>query len=298
MDLHQLRCFVVLAEELHFGRAARRLNMTQPPFSRQIQLLEKSLGGALFERDNRHVRLTFLGEQLLGRANQLLQQAEQFTFTAQSCLNGESGTLSIGFTAVFSWAFIPALLKNLHAALPGLNIQLHENVSNKQIIAIENESIDVGFVRKVPLNPSLDYLPLKSEALVGAFHIDHELARKRKIQLSAFAGQPFFLYSPDEARYFFDRITDLFAFHNIVPDYKYQLAQTHTILGLVNAGLGCAIVPASARTLGFPNVTYMALDDVDIQAHNFLVYSRVNTNPVLPVFLRLLTQWIGDESLG
>ena len=171
MDLHQLRCFVVLAEELHFGRAARRLNMTQPPFSRQIQLLEKSLGGALFERDNRHVRLTFLGEQLLGRANQLLQQAEQFTFTAQSCLNGESGTLSIGFTAVFSWAFIPALLKNLHAALPGLNIHLHENVSNKQIIAIENESIDVGFVRKVPLNPSLDYLPLKSEALVGAFHV-------------------------------------------------------------------------------------------------------------------------------
>ncbi len=297
MDLHQLRCFIALAEELHFSRAASRLGMTQPPFSRQIQLLEKSLGGTLFERDNRHVRLTFLGEHLLGSARQILHQAEQLARSAQSCVSGESGTLSIGFTAVFSWSFIPALLKNLHATLPGLTLELHENVSSKQIIAIENQSIDVGFVRKVPINPLLNYLPLKSEALVGAFHVDHPLARKRKISLNAFAGQPFFLYSPDEARYFFDRITDLFSFHHITPDYKYQLAQTHTILGLINAGLGCAIVPASARTLGFPNVTFMALEDVDIQAHNFLVYSRTNTNPVLPAFLQLLTQWVEDERL-
>lgn len=125
---------------------------------------------------------------------------------------------------------------------------------------------------------------------MAAFHCDHPLARKRKIPLSAFNNEPFFLYSPNEARQFYDRITDLFVFSNVTPDFKYQLAQTHTILGLVNAGLGCAIVPASSRTLGLPNVTYMAIEGVNIQAHNFLVYSKANPNPVLPVFLKALSE--------
>lgn len=292
MDYHQLRCFITLAEELHFGRGAARLNMTQPTFSRQIQLLEKALGGALFERDNRHVKLTCMGEHLLKGARQILRQTEQLSMTAQSYVKGESGTLSIGFTAVFSWAFIPELLRNLAIASPGLNIQLTENVSHKQIEAIENQAIDVGFVRNVPLNPRLDYIPLKSETMVAAFHSGHPLAKKRKITLSAFENEPFFQYAPVEGRYFFERIADLFAFNNIQPDYKYQLGQTHIILGLVNAGLGCAIVPASAKTLGFKNVTFMNIEDANIQANNFLVYSKTNNNPALAMFLNAMNDWL------
>lgn len=291
MDYHQLRCFITLAEELHFGRGAARLNMTQPTFSRQIQLLEKALGGALFERDNRHVKLTSMGEHLLKGARQILRQTEQLSMSAQSYVKGEDGTLAIGFTAVFSWAFIPELLKNLAISSPGLKVQLTENVSHKQIEAIENQSIDVGFVRNVPLNPRLDYVPLKGETMVGAFHSSHPLAKKRKIPLSAFEKEPFFQYDPVEGRYFFERIADLFAFHNIQPDYQHQLGQTHIILGLVNAGLGCAIVPASAKTLGFKNVTFMNIEDSNIQANNFLVYSKTNNNPALSVFLSAIRDW-------
>ena len=296
MDYHQLRCFIALAEELHFGRAATRLNMTQPPFSRQIQLLEKNLGGTLFERDNRHVKLTFMGEHLLKGARQIIRQTEQLSMSAQSYINGESGTLSIGFTAVFSWAFIPELLKNLSIVLPDMRIQLYEKVSHKQIEAIENQSIDVGFVRKVPLNPNLDYLTLKSEEMIAVFHNNHPLAKKRKITLSAFENEPFFQYDPIEGLYFFERIDDLFSFNNIQPDYKYQLGQTHIILGLVNAGLGCAIVPASAKRLGFKNLTFMNIEDVNIQANNFLVYSKKNKNPVLPKFIETITNWMENNN--
>lgn len=290
MDLHQLRCFIAVAEELNFGRAAARLNMTQPPLSRQIQLLEKRLGGALFDRNNRHVQLTHMGEHLLKESRLILKLADRLESSVQQSASGETGTLAMGFTAVFSWSFIPQLLKELTVKLPGVDFQLFEQVSHKQISSVEDNTIDVGFVRHVPPNPRLAWLPLQGETFVAAFHCDHPLARKRKIPLSAFNNEPFFLYSPNEARQFYDRITDLFVFSNVTPDFKYQLAQTHTILGLVNAGLGCAIVPASSRTLGLPNVTYMAIEGVNIQAHNFLVYAKANPNPVLPVFLKALSE--------
>lgn len=290
MDLHQLRCFIAVAEELNFGRAAARLNMTQPPLSRQIQLLEKSLGGTLFDRNNRHVQLTHMGEHLLKESRLILKLADRLASSVQQSASGETGTLAMGFTAVFSWSFIPQLLKELTVKLPGVDFQLFEQVSHKQISSVEDNTIDVGFVRHVPPNPRLAWLPLQGETFVAAFHCDHPLARKRKIPLSAFNNEPFFLYSPNEARQFYDRITDLFVFSNVTPDFKYQLAQTHTILGLVNAGLGCAIVPASSRTLGLPNVTFMAIEGVNIQAHNFLVYSKDNPNPVLPVFLKALSE--------
>lgn len=290
MDLHQLRCFIAVAEELNFGRAAARLNMTQPPLSRQIQLLEKSLGGTLFDRNNRHVQLTHMGEHLLKESRLILKLADRLASSVQQSASGETGTLAMGFTAVFSWSFIPQLLKELTVKLPGVDFQLLEQVSHKQISSVEDNTIDVGFVRHVPPNPRLAWLPLQGETFVAAFHCDHPLARKRKIPLSAFNNEPFFLYSPNEARQFYDRITDLFVFSNVTPDFKYQLAQTHTILGLVNAGLGCAIVPASSRTLGLPNVTFMAIEGVNIQAHNFLVYSKDNPNPVLPVFLKALSE--------
>lgn len=290
MDLHQLRCFIAVAEELNFGRAAARLNMTQPPLSRQIQLLEKSLGGTLFDRNNRHVQLTHMGEHLLKESRLILKLADRLASSVQQSASGETGTLAMGFTAVFSWSFIPQLLKELTVKLPGVDFQLFEQVSHKQISSVEDNTIDVGFVRHVPPNPRLAWLPLQGETFVAAFHCDHSLARKRKIPLSAFNNEPFFLYSPNEARQFYDRITDLFVFSNVTPDFKYQLAQTHTILGLVNAGLGCAIVPASSRTLGLPNVTFMAIEGVNIQAHNFLVYAKANPNPVLPVFLKALSE--------
>lgn len=265
MELHQLNCFLAVAEELNFSRAAARLNMTQPPLSRQIQLLEKSLGVILFDRNNRHVQLTAMGAQLLKEARLILKLSDRLALSLQQSAAGETGSLSMGFTAVFSWAFIPNLLKEMAVRLPGVTFDLYELVSNKQI---------------------------------AAFPSDHPLARKRKIPLAAFNHEPFFLYAKDEARYFYDRITDLFVFHQITPDYKYQLAQTHTILGMVNAGLGCAIVPASSKTLGFANVTFMTLEDVNIQALNFLVYAKDNPNPVLAHFLKAITEWHAESGEG
>jgi DNA-binding transcriptional LysR family regulator len=169
MDLHQLRCFIAVAEELNFGRAAARLHMTQPPLSRQIQLLEKSLGGALFERNNRHVQLTHMGQHLLTESRLILKLADRLESSVQQCASGEIGTLSMGFTAVFAWSFIPQLLKALSVKLPGVDFRLFEQVSHKQISSVENNSIDVGFVRHVPPNPLLAYQPLQGRRLSPRF---------------------------------------------------------------------------------------------------------------------------------
>lgn len=295
MELHQLKCFLAVAEELNFSRAAARLHMTQPPLSRQIQLLEKSLGVVLFARNNRRVQLTAMGEQLLKEARLILKLSDRLALSLRQSAAGETGTLSMGFTAVFSWAFVPSLLKEMAQRLPGVTFNLHELVSNKQITAIQHNQLDIGFVRHVPPDARLAWLPLNAESLIAAFPSDHPLARKRKIPLAAFNHEPFFLYAKEEARYFYDRITDLFVFHQITPEYKYQLAQTHTILGMVNAGLGCAIVPASSKTLGFANVTFMTIGDVNIQALNFLVYAKDNPNPVLGNFLKALTEWRAES---
>ncbi|AFJ46688.1 LysR family transcriptional regulator [Shimwellia blattae] len=295
MDLYQLRCFIAVAEELHFGRAAARLHITQPPLSRQIQLLEKSLGCALFARNNRHVNLTHMGEHVLRESRLILKLADQLQSSAHQRAMGFAGTLRLGFTAVFSWQFIPRLLKQMTARLPGLDFQLYEQVSQKQVSAIAENLIDVGFVRHVPPDPLLTYLPLTRETFVAAFHSEHPLARKRKIPLTAFNNETFFCYSPNEARTFYDRISDLFIFNKITPNYKYEFAQTHTILGMVSAGLGCSIVPASAKTLGFPNISYLTIEGASIQAHNFLVYSKSNPNPALPVFIDAVNAIINED---
>lgn len=138
MELHQLKCFLAVAEELNFSRAAARLNMTQPPLSRQIQLLEKNLGVILFTRSNRRVELTAMGAQLVKEARLILKLSDRLALSLQQRAAGETGSLSMGFTAVFSWAFIPGLLKEMARRLPGVTFDLQELVTNKQIAAIEN----------------------------------------------------------------------------------------------------------------------------------------------------------------
>lgn len=152
MDLYQLRCFIAVAEELHFGRAAKRLFITQPPLSRQIQLLEHSLGVQLLERTNRSVQLTRAGQHFLTDAQRILAFADQARQLTQQIAKGEQGKLSIGFTAVCGYKMIPELLKSVEQYLPHIELVLQELVSSAQMDALLANMIDVGFVRYKPNN--------------------------------------------------------------------------------------------------------------------------------------------------
>lgn len=287
MELHQLRCFVAVAEELHFGRAATRLHMTQPPLSRQIQLLEYSLGVLLLERNNRQARLTLAGQSFLEDARRILQVAESASQSARRIAHGEAGRLTLGFTAVGSYSMIPRLLVHAGQSLPDIELVLSERISSTQVHDLEAGLIDVGLVRQVLPSARVEYLPIHREPFVAALPAGHALAGRERLRPADFDEQPFVMYSANEGRYFHDRIANLFARHEVQPRYLHQLGQTHSILGLVNVGLGCAVVPASAQALRLEQVVFKPLVGMEQQAEIFLAFCRDNPNPVLGAFVQM-----------
>lgn len=291
MELHQLRCFVMVAEELHFGRAAKRLAMTQPPLSRQIQMLERSVGVLLFERSNRNVQLTAAGQRFLRDARHVLAYTEQAATTARRLARGEAGQLHLGFTAVSGYKLIPDLLGHASLQLPNLSFELHEMVSGAQTEALAANMIDVGFVRQVPPHAGFNSALIRSEPLLMVMADTHPLAQRATIAVTDLDQQPFVMYSPDQGRYFYDCIVGLFAMAGVSPRYLHYLGQTHSILGLVRAGLGIAIVPAAARELYLGQLQFRTLAGAQPRSEVYMVSRNDNDNPALPPFLSMATDY-------
>ncbi|WP_205899706.1 MULTISPECIES: LysR family transcriptional regulator [Pseudomonas] len=287
MELHQLRCFVMVAEELHFGRAAKRLFMTQPPLSRQIQMLERSLGVTLLERSNRNVQLTIAGQHFLRDARHVLAYTEQAGTAARRLARGESGQLLLGFTAVSGYHLIPGLLGHAALQLPDVGFELHEMVSGAQTEALAASMIDVGFVRRAAPDLAFNSQLVCSEPLLVVMSNAHPLASKTTIAIADLDQQPFVMYSPDEGRYFYDCIVGMFAMAGVSPRYLHHLGQTHSILGLVRAGLGVAIVPAAARELYQGHLQFRPIEEAQPRAEMYMISRSDNDNPALPPFLRM-----------
>ncbi|WP_201783691.1 LysR family transcriptional regulator [Pseudomonas sp. Leaf127] len=294
MELHQLRCFVMVAEELHFGRAAQRLFMTQPPLSRQIQLLERSLGVQLLDRNNRQVRLTVAGRQFLRDAQHLLAYTEQASDSARRLASGEAGQLVLGFTAVSGYNLIPELLSQAGQALPDIGFELHEMVSSDQTEALAANMIDIGFVRSADPRQGWSYQLASREPLMVVMPTGHPLAERAQLSVSDLVHHPFIMYSAKEGRYFYDCIVGLFATAGVSPRYLYYLKQTHSILGLVRAGLGIAIVPASGRELYMGHLQFRPLADASPTADMYMVYRDDNDNPALPRFIDLAARFFAS----
>jgi DNA-binding transcriptional LysR family regulator len=284
-DLNQLRCFVAVGEELHFGRAATRLFMTQSPLSRQIRMLEESLGVRLFDRNSRVVRLTAAGSALLDDARRLLALAGHAVDVARRIDKGVSGKVRVGFTAVAGYELVPNLIARAMEELPEIEVTLHEMVTVAQIEALQAGTIDLGFLRPLPdVDPELQWRPAVSEPLLLAMHATHALAARERIAAEDLAGQTFIQYSATEGKYFHDLIGSVLAGAGRPPRVVQQMSQTHSVLALVRAGLGLALVPASARHLHFPGVVLRPIWRDDVRAELQLVWRDANRNPACRVF--------------
>ncbi len=287
-DLSQLRCFVAVADELHFGRAAARLHMTQPPLSRQIRILEHALNAELFERTSRSVRITPAGRSFLPEAKRLLKLAESAALVAQSIAAGKVGSLKIGFTGGSAQSFLPALLTRCRSQLANVDLILKEMVSGDQIDALESGLIDVGFLRPPVARATLNSVQALTEPLIVAIPRGHRLARQKDIRIKALDGEPFVMYAPFEARYFYDLLVGQFARARILPRYVQHLSQIHSILALVGAGLGLALVPRSAATLHVERVVLRPIRLVParpVELH--MAWRRNDENALLPGFLAI-----------
>lgn len=294
IEFNQLRCFVAVAEELHFGRAAARLHMTQPPLTRHIQLLEHALGVELFERTSRSVRLTKAGAVFLTDAVRLLQFAEQAALSARRFGKGDVGKVTVGFTAVSGYDLIPSLIAGARVAIPGITMVLKEMVSVGQFAALEAGTIDLGIVRPLATLSELDFQLIAREPLVLALPDGHALAVREHVVLADLHRQPFIMYSPDEGKYFHDLIHALFSAPVVVPDYVQHISQTHSVVGLVRAGLGVALVPESACNFNVRGVHFRRVMDADACAELYMAWRPDHRNPALHTFLQYAAEHFGN----
>ncbi|WP_232630153.1 LysR substrate-binding domain-containing protein [Methylobacterium sp. Leaf118] len=282
LDFSQLRCFVAVAEELHFGRAASRLNMTQPPLSRQIQVLERVLKVQLLDRTSRSVRLTAAGRSFLPEAQHILRLTETATHTTRQVAAGRSGVLKLGFTAASAYDFLPRLVSACRAALPEVTLVLREMVTRDQVEGLLSGQIDAGLIRPPSTHPELEAVRALAEPMVAALPAEHPLAERARLTPTDFAGAPFIAYAPGEAHYFHDLVLGLFAEAGVQPDMRQRLTQIHSILALVRAGLGAALVPAAAERLRFDGVAFRPLDlPRPRPAELMLTWRRDHDNPVV-----------------
>jgi DNA-binding transcriptional LysR family regulator len=282
-ELSQLRCFVAVAEELHFGRAATRLHMTQPPLSRQIQLLEHQLGTQLLERSSRNVKLSRAGRSFLPEARTILRLSEAAALRARRVSQGEAGSVTIGFTASSGYRFLPELIAVCRERLPDVDLTLKEMVTMEQVEALTAGRLDIALLRPPAAIEDFESRCVAREPLVAALPKTHVLARGRELKLGDFDHAPFVMYTPMEARYFHDMVVSTFSRAGVHPRYTQYTSQIHSILALVRAGLGLALVPEAAISLRFEGVVFRRVQKLQPArpVELFVAWKRDNDNPAL-----------------
>jgi DNA-binding transcriptional LysR family regulator len=292
LELRQLRYFVSVAEELHFGRAAERLHMTQPPLSQTIAALEEQLGAALFLRSRRQVALTAAGSALLPEARRMLAQAGELPALVRRAAAGEAGRLSLAFITSADYSVLPPFLNRYRAAYPQVQIVLREATSDLQVEELLRGRVDAGLL--IPPLPDkarvdLDYMKVLEEPLILAAPAGlPALAGAGPVSLSALPPLPLIIFPRQVSPALHDAILACFRAAGVTPEIGQEAIQMQTIVSLVSAGMGLALVPQSVSNLMRPGVEYRALADPTPLVETGLSWRRDNSSPVLHGFLDLI----------
>jgi DNA-binding transcriptional LysR family regulator len=294
-ELIQLRCFLAVAEELHFGRAAARLNMTQPPLSRHIQVLERILDAKLFQRSSRAVKLTAAGSAFLAEARRIIEMAESALSTARAAAEGRQGMVSLGFTAASGYSFLPRFISRAQRAQPDVRLLLKEMVTGEQIESLLSGTIDLGFLRPPVRRMELTSHLILKERFIVCSHVSVP-EKQRPRRLEDFDGVPLIMYAPDKARYFHDLLTGLFANSRAEPRLVQHLAQIHSMLMLVSAGHGFALVPETSARLHPEDVAFSPLEDTQPLVELHASWRLDNSNPALASMVRCMKNFEIDCS--
>jgi DNA-binding transcriptional LysR family regulator len=296
--LDQLRGFVAVADELHFGRAAQRLNLTQPALTRQIQKLERTIGVQLFERDRRGVALTAAGAAFVAEARNLLSLADAAPDLARRISAGAEGVLRVGFTASSTLSVLGELLNRVSVTLPRVSIELDELVTIDQLAALERGGIDLGIGRPPFDSRVFDSLLLHTEPMVVAVPDGHRLTERcGPITAEDLRNEDLIMHSPTQARYFYDLAV------SIVPTasvrFVHTVTQILTMVTLVGANRGIALVPASATRLALGGVAYLELEEaIRKPAELHAIWLRDSPNPVLGRAVNIFTRFSAKRDGG
>ncbi|MBW7984409.1 LysR family transcriptional regulator [Enterobacillus tribolii] len=290
IEIRHLKYFIAVAEERHFGRAAERLNISQPPLSQQIMALENEVGARLLARTNRSVHLTQAGELFLKECYRIIEYLNLAAERAARVHSGELGELTIGFTS--SAPFITLIANSLRAfrqSYPQVHLQMREINTKQQIDPLLDGKLDLGIMRNTSLPETLEHRVLLREPLVAIVPQDHPLAAagNTRVTFRDLARQPFVFFAREVGTALHDEILALLKTADITPEITQEVGEAMTIVGLVSAGLGISILPASFARVRIDGVRYLSLDEENAFTEVWLVHHR--KRPVSPQAAALIS---------
>lgn len=261
MELRHIKYFVTVAEELHFNKAAKRLNMSQPPLSQQIQSLEQELGIPLFKRGTREVTLTKEGEALLSEAYHLLETSERIKNIATQIKRGSIGKLSIGCAAYAFPELLPPLYKAFSQAFPDVELSIHELNTAETLLRLKNRSLDIGLVRRNEVEAPLAFYRLRKDKFVVILPDDHPFLRKKYLTLQMLSKEQFVIVKKEISPQFYESILPACQSAGFYPNITAEASSIQSQLGYVACGLGIGLLPQSLQDRYASNVVYRDLKE-------------------------------------
>ncbi|KQW43821.1 MULTISPECIES: LysR family transcriptional regulator [unclassified Roseateles] len=289
MEFRHLRYFIALAEELHFGRAAQRLAISQPPLSVAIQQLEANVGARLFDRDSKGVRLTPAGVAFRSSAQGLLDRAEDACALAREVQAGEVGRLRLGFVGSTLFNGLSAWLQAFQASHPKVEVVVVELNSQDQINALLGEELDLGLVHTDRLPPTLISQPLYSEPFLACLPANHPAAKLKEIPLALLSDQPFILFSRKGSPDYHARIVEICRQHGFYPRLQHEGRHWLSVVSLVAQGMGVSIVPAAFQRSGIQGATFRPLAEAIESSAVFAAWRQNSADPLIQRFLSMRT---------
>ncbi len=290
MELRHLRYFVTLAEELHFGRAAERLHIAQPPLSQQIRQLETELGFQLFQRTKRNVQLTQAGQVFLSEVQQILNQLEQAIEVGRQTSRGFRGQLVVGFVSSAAYNILPTILRTFRTLIPNVDLELHELTTDQQLQWLQDHRIDVGFLRPPVEKESFCWEIIFHEPLMMALPEAHPLANQTSVSLRSLKNEPFIMFPRTLAPGLHDPIISLCLQAGFSPNIAQEAIQMQTIVSLVAAEMGVAIVPESLQHLQRTGVVYKPIQQPTPKVAIAMIWQHHNTSPTVQKFIEVVRQ--------
>lgn len=287
IELRHLRYFVAVAEELHFGRAAQRLHMAQPPLSQAIRQLEAAVGCPLLTRTSRSVRTTPAGDTFLDRARRTLRNLDRDVGEARRIGRGEAGVLHLGYVGSVMMTLLPEVLRRHLDELPGVELRLHESFTARVVDGLLDGSIDAGVVRDADPVAGLVTTPLLTEAYVAVVPATHAAADATEASVLALRDDPFVGPPRSAGARAFEKPLSLCEERGFRPVVAHEASHWLTILRLVGAGLGVTIAPECVRTIAGLDVRCLALPEARVRSDVALVHRESETRPMVAAFERV-----------
>ena len=287
MEFRQLRYFVTVAQELHFGKAAEKLDITQPALSKQIRVLETNIDTKLFLRTKRSVKLTPAGEIFFQEAQQLLQQTEKAIAKAHRTAKGETGQLTIGFTATATYTVLPELIGRFRSSYPQVEVEMLELCTEAQVTALNRGEIDLGFLHPPIDNRGLKVYPLLSEEFVVVLPKQHRLTTKELLSLKDLAQESFLLHPRSEGPFLYDEFFKLCRQNGFRPQIVKEVCNHQTRICLVAAGMGITFIPAGLQTSVSSDLVCKPIK-TSLRLEFAGAWRSIVVNPVLQQLLTLL----------